>query len=155
MSIQQDLRSERVGRLDLSDYVAGESGTKVIDVLHRMRDQRHNCALVTRNGRLIGVFTERDVLRKVVDAPETWDQPVDRFMTPGPQTARPEDNLGRALDLMNAGHYRNMPVVDDEGRVLGDLTQSGVIKFLSDRFPQEVYNLSPEPEQVAKARDGA
>jgi CBS-domain-containing membrane protein len=56
---------------------------------------------------------------------------------------------------MNAGHYRNMPVVDDSGKVVGNLTQFAIIKFLSDRFSQAVYNLPPEPDLVAKARDGA
>lgn len=155
MSLQQGLRAEKVVHMDLSAYVAVETRTKVGDVLRRMREQRHNCALVTEGDRLIGIFTDRDVLRKVADAPATWEEPVDRLMTPAPQTVHPDDQVGHALDLMNAGHYRNMPVVDDGGRIVGNLTQFAIIKFLSDRFPQAVYNLPPEPELAAKARDGA
>ncbi len=155
MSPQQDLRAERVAHMDLSAYVIVETGTRVNDVLQRMREQRHNCALVAKRDRLVGIFTDRDVLRKVVDAPATWEEPVDRLMTPAPQTVRPDDQVGHALDLMNAGHYRNMPVVDDSGRIVGNLTQFAIIKFLSDRFPQAIYNLPPEPELAAKARDGA
>ena len=155
MSLQQDLRAEKVAHMDLSAYVTVEAGARVSDVLRRMREQRHNCALVTKRERLIGIFTDRDVLRKVADAPETWEEPVDRLMTPAPHTVHPDDPVGRALDLMNIGHYRNMPVVGDDGKVVGNLTQYAIIKFLSDRFTKEVYNLPPEPEQVAKARDGA
>ncbi len=155
MSLQQDLWAEKVSHLELSDYVTIASGTKVIDVLRKMREQKHNCALITDGDRLIGIFTDRDVLRKVVDVQESWEEPVGRLMTPSPQTVRMDDQVGRALDLMNEGHYRNMPVVDDSGKVVGNLTQPAMIKFLSDRFPQEIYNLPPEPEQVTKARDGA
>ncbi|MSS72869.1 MAG: CBS domain-containing protein [Candidatus Latescibacteria bacterium] len=155
MSLQQDLRAERVGHMDLSAYVTVETDVRVNDVLRSMREQGYNCALVTKGERLVGIFTDRDVLRKVADAPETWGAPVDRLMTPTPHTVHPDDQVGRALDLMNTGHYRNMPVVDDGGKIVGNLTQFAIIKFLSDRFSQAVYNLPPEPDQVAKARDGA
>jgi hypothetical protein len=46
-------------------------------------------------------------------------------------------------------------VVDDAGAVVGNLTQYAIIKFLSDRFSKEIYNLPPEPELSARARDGA
>ena len=49
------------------------------------------------------------------------------------------------------------PRVSDEifGALRGNLTHFAIIKFLSDRFPQEIYNLPPEPELAARARDGA
>ena len=155
MSLEHDLRAAKVAHMDLLSYVTVKSGARVSEVLGTMQESQRNCALVTKGGRLIGIFTDRDVLRKVADAPETWDRQVDQFMTPSPQTVRPNETVGRALDLMNAGHYRNMPVVDGDGRIVGNLTQFAVIKFLSDHFAQAVYNLPPDPELGAKARDGA
>ena len=155
MSLEQDLRAAKVVYMDLTAYVTVESGARVSEVLSAMQGGQRNCALVTKGGRLIGIFTDRDVLRKVADAPETWGKPVDHLMTPSPQTVHPDDEVGRALDLMNAGHYRNMPVVDDAGRIVGNLTQFAIIKFLSDHFSQAVYNLPPDPDLTAKARDGA
>ncbi len=155
MSVEHDLQVERVSHLDLSRYTAVETGTPVSQVLRLMREQRRNCVLITDAGRLAGIFTERDVLRKIVQAPETWSRPVDEFMTPNPDTVRPDDQVARALELMNAGHYRNVPVVDDQGRLVGNVTHYAIIAFLSDRFPEEIYNLPPEPYQVPKAPAGA
>lgn len=155
MSVEHDLQVERVSHLDLSRYTTVETGTPVREVLKLMREQRRNCVLVTDAGRLIGIFTERDVLRKIAQAPETWSRPVDEFMTPNPDTVRPDDQVARALELMNAGHYRNVPVVDDQGRLVGNVTHYAIIAFLSDRFPEEIYNLPPEPYQVPKAPAGA
>jgi CBS domain-containing protein len=155
MSLEQDLQAEIVGHLDLSLYLTVEDGTQVKDVLQRMREQRRNCVLVTNGGRLAGIFTERDVLRKVVNHPETWDGPVVMVMTAMPHTVRSDDLVAQAIDLMNSGHFRNMPVVDSEGKVTGNLTQYAIIQFLCDHFPQEVYNLPPDPDQTANARDGA
>lgn len=155
MSIEQDLQSERVSHLDLSKYSTVESGTPVNEVLDKMRKQRRNCVLVTNEGRLIGIFTERDVLRKIVRFPSTWSRPIDEFMTPDPETVQQDDLIARALELMNAGHYRNVPVVDEQGKLVGNVTHYALIAFLSDRFPEEVYNLPPEPDQVPKAPAGA
>ncbi len=155
MSVEHDLQVELVSHLDLSRYAAVESSTPVSEVLKVMREQRRNCVLVTDAGRLLGIFTERDVLRKIVDSPNTWSRPIDEFMTPNPDTVRPDDLVARALELMNAGHYRNVPVVDEEGHVVGNVTHYALMTFLCDRFPEEIYNLPPEPDQIPKAPAGA
>jgi len=87
------------------------------EVLEQMRKEGHGCALVTRAGHLIGIFTERDVLLKVIDRPESWTTPIDHVMTPQPHTVGPTDSVATALRLMNCGHYRNVPVVDADGTV--------------------------------------
>lgn len=155
MSIEHDLQVERVSHLDLSRYVTVETGTSVREVLNQMHEQGHNCVLVTDGGRLAGIFTERDVLRKIIQAPDTWRRPVDEFMTADPDTIRPDELVAHALQLMNAGHYRNVPVVNDQGRLVGNVTHYALMAFLCDRFPDEIYNLPPEPDRVPKAPAGA
>src|SRR5262245_54726741 len=72
MSVQRDLEVERVGHLDLLPFLAVPIGTRVSEVLARMREERQNCALITDgDGRLVGIFTERDVLHKVATKPES------------------------------------------------------------------------------------
>ena len=48
-----------------------------------------------------------------------------------------------------------MPVVNEHGFVVGTLTHYAIIKYISDHFPEHIYNLPPEPDQIAKARAGA
>jgi len=155
MSIEHDLQIERVSHLDLSGYTTVDAGTPVRDVLSHMREQRQNCVLVTDAGRLAGIFTERDVLRKVIHAPDTWSRPVDESMTPDPDTVHPDELVAHVLEMMNAGHYRNVPVVDEKGRLVGNVTHYALTAFLCDRFPDEIYNLPPEPDRVPKAPAGA
>jgi CBS domain-containing protein len=155
MSLERDLRAEQVAHLDLSVFTTAASGASVAAVLEQMRKERHGCALVTRAGQLIGIFTERDVLLKVADRPETWSGPIDAVMTPRPQTVGPTDSVAAALRLMNRGHYRNVPVVDADGTIVGNLTHEAILKFFSDRFQHEIYNLPPDPDQVPRAPEGA
>jgi CBS domain-containing protein len=155
MSLERDLQAERVGQLDLSAYTTVAPTARVGAVLEQMRCDRCGCALVVEEGRLVGIFTERDVLCKLVDVPEQWERPIHEFMTPRPDTVGPNDRVGAAMQRMNRGHYRNVPVVDAAGGVVGNLTHYAILQFFSDRFQHEIYNLPPEPDQVPKAPEGA
>lgn len=155
MSLSNDFRQEQVVHLDVGTFTQIETGTPVQEVVEQMRQENRNCALITNNGALVGIFTDRDLLRKVVDAPETWNQAIDSVMTPTPITVKSTAPAYSALDLMDEKHFRNLPVTDENGVVVGNLTHYAIIKYLADRFPEAVYNLPPEPNRVSKNRDGA
>jgi CBS domain-containing protein len=155
MSIADEIRRRKVGHLELGDYVSAEEGTPVREVLSRMRLCNVSTALLTSSGRLSGIFTERDVLRKVLTRPEVWDTPVSELMTPNPVTVHPDDDVLRALRVMREGHFRDLPVAREDGRVLGNLTDNAIVRCLADHLQVEVLNLPPDPNQVAKAPEGA
>lgn len=154
MSLQDELRSEQVRHLDLSRYCVVESQTPVRQVLEQMRAQRGRTALVTDDDKLVGIFTERDVLNKVVVAPESLDRPIDDLMTPRPITVLPDTPAADALWLMDDHHFRNLPVVDRQGNILGDMTHAAIIRFLATRYPVEVLNRPPRPEQYPRKAEG-
>lgn len=153
MTAVSDLQQEKIIHLDLHEFSTVESGTLVRDVIETLRRERHNCALILRDGALVGIFTDRDVLRKVATQPTTWDQPVDEFMTPAPTTMTPDESGKKALELMEQGGFRNIPVVDADGTIRGNVSHYAFIKFLADHFPQEIYNLPPD-DSVHKDRYG-
>lgn len=155
MGLEYDLRQEKVIHLNLTEFTQVESGTSVRATIEKMRRENHNCAFITHQGQLTGIFTDRDILRKVVDAPSSWDQPIETVMTSGPLTVNTGDPADTALNLMDEKHFRNVPVLDNTGAVIGNLTHYAIVKYLADRFPESVYNLPPEPDRVTRNRDGA
>ena len=56
---------------------------------------------------------------------------------------------------MNAGHYRDVPIVDHYGGIEGNLPQHEIIRFLTDQFPEDIYNLPPDPDRIAQTKEGA
>lgn len=95
----------------------GEDVT-VTEVCRQMVSQRVAAAFVTRDHVPIGIFTERDLVRLVVEAPHGWrEQPVREYMTPQPMTVSEDDLLIEALSKMQAGHFRHMPIVDKSGKL--------------------------------------
>jgi CBS domain-containing protein len=156
MTLELDLQQELVSHLDLNNFTTVGIGTSVRSTVEKMRAEDQHCAIIVDDeGVLVGIFTDRDILRKVVDTRETWDLPIDDVMTPSPLTVNGTSRADMALALMDFKHFRNVPVVDSNGKVIGNLTHYAIIKYLSDRFPESVYNLPPNPKQVTKKRNGA
>lgn len=154
-SVESELLTAPIQQLDLSDYCIVTADTSVQDTIERMRVMRQNCAIIIGKGtHIVGILTDRDVLRRVVTKPETWSQAVETVMTPSPDTISLEASAGDALEMMNEGHYRNVPVVNRHGVIAGNVTHFAILKFLTDHFPQAVYNLPPDPTNYAQDRDG-
>ena len=99
MSLENDLQHEQVIHLDLTQFTAVKAGTSVRDTLEKMRQNSHHSAIVTKDGVLAGIFTDRDLMRKVVDTPETWDDSIDKVMTPEPMTVNSSDPAYSAMAL--------------------------------------------------------
>lgn len=154
-SLKEDLRNARVGNLNLSGYVTADEHLPVEEVVRLMRTYDRTTALVTRDNRLCGIFTERDVLHRVVGHPDIWERPVSEFMTADPTTISVDDTVLEALRRMTAGHFRDLPVLDRRGGLLGNLTDNAVVKRICEGFPAEVLNLPPDLEQVLREVDGA
>jgi CBS domain-containing protein len=133
MSLKKNLEDMQIDRLDLSDYVRAEIGTSVKTVVDSMRTSGHNCAIVTDRGELIGIFTDHDILMKIADNIETWHRPIDDFVRLSPFTITGNDSLKTALTLMDEKQFRNIPVVDDQDRLVGNLTHHALIEYLTGK----------------------
>lgn len=155
MSLESELRTEKVSHLDLSGFSTATTETPVSTVVARMRTEKHNvCLITTEHDKLIGIFTDRDVLTKVADQPEILGQPISQVMTADPITVTADMSAADALRLMQKGHFRNLPVLDQSGKILGDMTHQSILDYLAARYPIEVLNLPPDPERFPRKAEG-
>jgi CBS domain-containing protein len=107
------------------------------------------------SGHLVGVLTERDIFGRLVGENVDLSQPVESLMTTEPKTLDLDQTIRDAIVLMQTGRYRNVPVVDDSGRLVGVVRQVDIIKYLAESFPEELLNLPPRPHQRMKEPEGA
>lgn len=102
-------------------------------------------AVVDDQGIVAGMFTERDVLEKFAlsgrDAKQT---PVRELMSPMVEMATEETTPAEALQVMLERHYRHMPVVDEDGRVLGILSIRHILQGRIDDLLQQLQ-AAPDP----------
>jgi len=155
MSVEDALREARIRELSLSPAACVPMGTRVSEVLELMKRQRAHCVLICEGERLRGIFTERDVVMKVLGLPVDLGAPIETLMTPSPVTLHPEDRIWEAMRLMDEGGYRHVPLVVEDDRVAGVISVQDIIDFLAEHFPAEVFNLPPRSDQVFEAPEGA
>ena len=129
--------------------------SKVADAVKSMNDNHTGCVLVEKDGKLIGIFTERDVLTKNVTCADSHDAAVETMMTKNPETLEPDDSIAFALNKMSVGGYRHIPIVEASGKPVGVLSVRDIVDFLVDLFPAEVLNLPPNPKnEICDSADG-
>jgi CBS domain-containing protein len=117
----------------------------VTDAIRAMQSEHRGVVLVTEDGtlhsRVVGIFTERDVLFRVVDQgrnPATI--PLSELMTSEPECLRDDQAIAEVLRMMSVGGFRHVPIVDAEGRPVHVVSVRDVVEFLVEAFPQEVLN---------------
>lgn len=116
-------------------FVVDPSDT-VGEVVALLARRNIGCALVVHEGRLVGIFTERDVLMKIgADLGEVGQRPVREFMTPSPETLLYTDPLAFALNRMAVGDYRHIPIEKD-GKPSGIISVRDVLAYITRKFPE-------------------
>lgn len=158
-SLAKWLRRDKVSSLRLRNVCAASPNDTVERVVRAMIDCHTGFVLlldgVDGAARLVGIFTERDFVNRVVAAGADVSLPVSRVMTPTPKVIRLGGSVHSAVEMMESGGYRHLPVVDDRGVPVGVLSVKDVMRYLVEYFPARVYNLPPTPDQTQPAREGA
>ncbi len=111
--------------------------------------------IVDARGGLVGVLAERDIFGRLIGTVEDVDQPVDMLILREPRTLRLDQTVRDAIELMETGRYRNVPVVDERGHLAGIVRQQDILRFLAESFPEELLNLPPRPHQRMEESEGA
>jgi CBS domain-containing protein len=155
MTVEEALRDERLGSLPLAAPVSVSRGTSLEETLRLMRDEGAGCVLVCEDDRPVGIFTERDVLNKLIGRGVNEREAVDRYMTPDPACLTPSHTLGDAVRMMTGRGYRHIPLLDERGRKSGLVAARDIVNYIAQHFPAEVMNLPPRLHQKFNTPDGA
>lgn len=127
----------------------------IAEAVRRMREQGRDCVLLVEDGKLTGIFTERDVMMKVVgNLLDLERTPVRAYMTKDPATLPADAGVAYALNKMVVEGFRHIPLVDENNHPAGVVSMRDIIEYLCDFFPREVLNLPPDP-RAFRHRDGA
>ena len=126
---------------------------KVVDLMRRKKVSA--VLVVQRRGgrdRLVGIFTERDLVDRALAARGWQRAPVTRYMTPRPETLRGKDPVAYAINKMSVGRFRHVPIVDGDGAPAGMISARDVADFIVELCPEELLNLPPEPDLAIHPR---
>ena len=134
--------------------------TKFLDVINTMRENRFSCLIVTENSMPLGIITERDVVRLIVDIAEASSgltRSISTAMTKDLITLNEEDSLFEALVVAKTEKIRHLPVVDSNGRLSGLVTQTDLVDAHFQVYEQQMEVLeqaiSERTEELLKANE--
>lgn len=151
-----ELFGQPISNLEPAVPICVESASSLQEVVSTLQENRIGCVLVVREKRLVGVITERDFAFKILGRGlDLAGEIVDDFMTTEPETLSPDDPVAYALNRMNMGGYRHVPLLDDSGTPVGIISVKDIVQWIVKEFPNEILNLPPHPSVYGVSREGA
>ncbi len=106
--------------------------TSVRDAIARLREGKQGCVVVVDDGRVLGVFTERDVLYHITpDRQRGLERSVAEVMTKDPTVMKADESILVAINEMSVGGFRHIPLVDENNLLRGIMTGRDIIAYVA------------------------
>ncbi len=146
-------RDQRVRVLQTADYVAVSPFTPLSHAIEAMKSDEGGCVIVSDDGQVAGIFTERALLTNIIGGEVDLDSPISQWMQTAVETLSPDATVGEAVKLMNEKSFRNIPLVK-KGELVGLISVFDIITYLAECYPKATMNLPPLPAQVMDTVEG-
>jgi CBS domain-containing protein len=122
-------------------FIAIAPDARVSQVVALLAEKHIGAVLVTENDRLVGILSERDVVRSLAaQGARTLDMTAAELMTRNPSTAAPDITVQHAMTLMTEGRFRHLPIIEN-GQLAGLVSIGDVVKAMIEQSQQEVETL--------------
>jgi CBS domain-containing protein len=128
------MRVAELRAFDQQALITVDGDATVRDAVKTMATKSIGAVLIVENDKVAGIFTERDLMTKVVGKDlDSATTKVASVMTRAPKTVKADDAAIDSLELMAEGGFRHLPVVDGTGRPIGIVSQRD---FVATTLPQ-------------------
>jgi CBS domain-containing protein len=132
--VERGLLRDRIESLNPNKPLSVGPDTPIGEVLKSMISRGVGCMMIVDGDRLLGIFSERDAMMRLnVDAAKMADRPVSEVMTVNPATLRSRDKIAFALQRMNVGGFRHVPILDADDRLVGVISIRDILRYLTAR----------------------
>jgi CBS domain-containing protein len=137
--LERSLYKERIRMLWPRKPVSVAPSMPTGEVLKLLVNNTIGAVVIVDGEKVVGIFTERDALLKInTQVDEVRERPISDFMTANPQTLSPDDKIVFAVQRMDLGGYRHVPLVDDTGALVGIISVRDILQY----FMQKIVTLS-------------
>jgi CBS domain-containing protein len=158
VDVGQRFLETHIGELQPKAPVTLHEDATVAKAIDLMRKKKMGAVIIVskrKPKRLVGIFSERDLLNRAMGMRGFGRMKLGKVMTRDPEALRPKDSVAYALNKMSVGHFRHIPLVDENHVPVGMISVRDVIDFVVELIPEEILNLPPEPQfQYVKTQEG-
>lgn len=157
MGLKESLGREPVSRLHLREAIKASPDLPISKAIEVMRRKRLGCAVIVDDAdRPLGVFTERDIIRILVEDPSQVDVgAIGDHMSDKCAIVREDDPSVAVIAAMQVSDIRFVVVTDAQGRVKALTGQRGVMEFVAEHYPSRVMNQTAGERSYSDNREGA
>ena len=121
-----------------------------------MQTSHSSCILIINNNKITGIFTERDVITKVVAKNiDLESEKICNYMTKNPETLKSDDSIAFALNKMTNGGFRHVPIIHTKSKEIFVISMQDIINSIGDFYFDDIINLPPKPLRGSSQREGA
>ncbi|MEE8503288.1 MAG: CBS domain-containing protein [candidate division NC10 bacterium] len=126
---------------------------KLAEAVTLMQHHSVGAVMVQDGEKLIGILSERDILRSVLGTDVDLSQEtVEQYMTRNPEFLKLDDLIAYALHTMHLGGFRHVPLVDDEHRPVGIVSIKDVNEYIVSFIAPQILTLPPDPHREYEPR---
>ena len=142
--VEQGLLTDCVQSLGPKPLISVTPTTTVAETLDLLVSQAIGCVFVVNDGQVVGVFSERDALLRLNTEVSAYrDRPIADFMTPNPHCLGFDAKVGFAVQQMDLGGYRHIPIVDEQGSPQGVISVRDILNYLAQRMTGDTPAAQP------------
>lgn len=136
-AVERGLLGDHVEILDPKEPVAVSPDMAVQEVVQLMVDRKIGCVLVVEGDKLQGIFSERDALLKLnTEFAQLGDLPVKNFMTSNVETLDNFAKIAFAVQRMDLGSYRHVPIIDSQEKPIGVVSARDILGYITRRLSE-------------------
>lgn len=123
-----------IGDIARGRVVTASPDATVKSIVESMHEHDVGCIVIEQRGEPIGLITDREVALQLRDTPDLASHAVEEFMTTGLVTVHEDDGIAEVLETLSDAGIRRVPVVDDDGELVGIVSIDDVAVLLSDEI---------------------
>jgi signal-transduction protein with cAMP-binding, CBS, and nucleotidyltransferase domain len=154
-NIEDILKETKIHQILRPKLVMALPSISLQEALDLMRTEKSGYIVIAdEHSKLVGMFTEREVLMNTMRPGVSLNAPVEKYMRKDVHPLKKTDTVGQALDYMARFSIRHVPLLDDFEQVTGILSIRTIVSFLAELFPTGVFNLPPEAGQIHSTIEG-
>lgn len=156
MGLYHNILNDPVSELQLREVIAVAPDTTCREAVATMKQKCLGYAVVLDSeGRPLGMFTERMLIRLLLSDSASLDDPVENHISGRAMRIRRDEPIAKLIQTMQSLGWRFVCVVDEQNRAVGVTGQRGVLEYLTDHFPRSVKVQRMSTEFFSGQREGA
>ena len=147
--------TDNISSIGIKKAILKDENASLQSVIKSMQISHSSCILIINNNKITGIFTERDIITKIVSRNvDLKNEKICDYMTNNPEILQSDDSIAFALNKMTDGGFRHVPIVHSISQDFYVISMQDIINSIGNYYFNDIVNLPPKPLRNTSQREG-